>query len=158
MAQYARPSSDIAAGNWTASTGSDLYAMIDEVSASDSDYISGDETATTAEIALSAVTDPVSSASHTISVRARTVSGSGPGEKLDIDLVQGTTVIANAWINWNPNDSTFATETYTLLAAEADSITDYSDLRLRFIVDTLGINNYCCISLSVSFFYIAPAV
>jgi hypothetical protein len=34
----AHPISDVSAGSWTASTGSDLYAMIDEETASDSDY------------------------------------------------------------------------------------------------------------------------
>ena len=31
-AQYSRPTSDVSAGTWTASTGSDLYAMLDETS------------------------------------------------------------------------------------------------------------------------------
>jgi hypothetical protein len=30
MTQYARPESDVAAGNWSPSSGSDLWAMIDE--------------------------------------------------------------------------------------------------------------------------------
>lgn len=34
-----RPTSDILTTGWTASTGSDLYAMVDESTASDSDYI-----------------------------------------------------------------------------------------------------------------------
>jgi hypothetical protein len=37
--QYGRPISDVAKGSWTASTGSDLYAMIDEEGVSDADYI-----------------------------------------------------------------------------------------------------------------------
>jgi hypothetical protein len=37
--QYARPISDIAANGWQASTGSDLYAMLDESTPNDADYI-----------------------------------------------------------------------------------------------------------------------
>lgn len=37
--QFARPTSDVAAGTWTPSAGSDLYAMVDETSANDSDYM-----------------------------------------------------------------------------------------------------------------------
>jgi hypothetical protein len=39
--QKARPVSDTAAGGWTASSGSDLFAMVDEATASDTDYITG---------------------------------------------------------------------------------------------------------------------
>ena len=35
-----RPESDISAGGWTASTGSDLFAMVDEETPNDGDYIS----------------------------------------------------------------------------------------------------------------------
>lgn len=37
--QFARPNRDAAAGGWTPSTGNDLWAMIDEVTPSDADYI-----------------------------------------------------------------------------------------------------------------------
>jgi len=35
------PVSDVAAGSWLPSSGSDLYAMVDETAYSDTDYISG---------------------------------------------------------------------------------------------------------------------
>lgn len=37
--QFARPDSDVADGAWTPSTGSDLYAVVDETSADDADYM-----------------------------------------------------------------------------------------------------------------------
>ena len=40
MTQYARPDADLETGDYQASAGSDFYAMIDEASADDSDYIS----------------------------------------------------------------------------------------------------------------------
>jgi len=39
LPQFARPVSDVSAGGWTPSSGSDLFAMVDEVTASDTDYI-----------------------------------------------------------------------------------------------------------------------
>ena len=38
--QVARPVADVSAGGWTPSTGSDLYATLDEIAASDADYSS----------------------------------------------------------------------------------------------------------------------
>ena len=64
MTQYARPGSDIALGSWSGS-----YTDIDETSASDTDYMSVAATGSTARVGLSTVTDPVSSANHTVSVR-----------------------------------------------------------------------------------------
>lgn len=37
--QFARPISDIDQGDWTPSIGSDLYAMVDEDTPDDADYI-----------------------------------------------------------------------------------------------------------------------
>jgi hypothetical protein len=38
--QYARPTFDVSAGTWTPSAGSDLWAMLDETSVSETDSIS----------------------------------------------------------------------------------------------------------------------
>ena len=41
MTQYARPDSDVSNnGSWDLSTGSDIFALIDESSTDDSDYVS----------------------------------------------------------------------------------------------------------------------
>lgn len=37
--QYAAPTSDVMVGGWTPSSGTALYAMVDETTADDSDYI-----------------------------------------------------------------------------------------------------------------------
>jgi hypothetical protein len=71
--QTAYPTSDVVQGLWLPSfTGSptELYAMLDEVSADDADYIyTGD--ATTARVALNSVTDPSSSSGHVVHYRCR---------------------------------------------------------------------------------------
>jgi len=72
VTQLAVPISDVSAGSWTPSTGTDLYATLDEATASDSDY---DQSATTPssdamEVRLTALTDPTSSTGHTVRYRA----------------------------------------------------------------------------------------
>jgi hypothetical protein len=84
-----RPDSDVAAGAWTPSTGSDLWAMIDEVSASDADYITT-STASTCEMTLTNTTFP-GTATEKLSYRASSVAGS----TLTVTLFQGATTIAS---------------------------------------------------------------
>ena len=70
MTQYARPDSDLVTGNWSPSTGSSLYAVIDEETAVDSDYISvtddGSGTLETCAVGLSSVSDPEVTTGHSV--------------------------------------------------------------------------------------------
>ena len=110
MAQFGRPISDISAGGWVPSSGGDLYAMLDEVSASDSDYIQGDSSDTAAEVLLSTVTDPVSSSGHILRFRAQSSGGGGAPERLDVELYEGTTLIVLAFNNQAINRNACALE------------------------------------------------
>lgn len=122
--QKLAPVSDVAAGSWTPSSGSDLYAMLDETSYSDTDYIAA-TSATTCTLALASGSDPSSSTGHIL--RYRLLSGSGT---VTVTLKQGTTTIAS----WGPHTLTGAAQDFaqTLTGGEADSITDYSALRVEF--------------------------
>ena len=122
--QYLAPVSDVAAGSWLPSTGTDLYAMLDESSYSDTDYIYA-TSATTATMAIASGGDPAVSTGHTL--RYRLLSGSG---KIAVTLKQSSTTIAS----WGPHTLTGAAQDFaqTLTAGEADSITDYSALRVEF--------------------------
>lgn len=71
-----RPSSDTSNSGWTASTGSDLYAMLDEVTASDSDYISATTVGATCEMALSSTSYP-GSATQALKYRGSSTTGNG---------------------------------------------------------------------------------
>lgn len=72
--QTARPTSDISAGAWTPSDGSDLFAMVDEASPSDTDYITSEATnEDTAVLALGALSTP-GAGTVTLSIRGRWVS------------------------------------------------------------------------------------
>lgn len=116
--------SDLSAGAWLPSAGSDLYAMLDEASADDADYIDAGS-ASTCTIALAAGTDPAVSDSHVL--RYRLLPGNG---NLAVALKQGTTTIAS----WGPHVlSNYAQDfAQTLSGTQADSITDYTALRVEF--------------------------
>ena len=137
MAQFARPDSDISVNGW-ATTATNLWEVIDEVSASDTDFITGSSTDGAAEVALSTVTDPAVGTGHTIRIRAQAVGGSGGPERVDVSIFEGTTLIVIAFNNLAVNRGAFQDETYTLSAAEANSIGDYADLRIRFDSLNLG--------------------
>lgn len=71
----ARPSADVSATGWTASTGSDLFAMIDEASASDADYITSPTITGSTAPATFTLAYPLNTGSWTLSVRAKTSTG-----------------------------------------------------------------------------------
>lgn len=121
--QLLRPTSDISAGAWTPSTGTDLFSMLDETPYNDADYIVT-SSASSSEVKLGFGFDPLSSTGHTIRYRAK---GNGT---LTVYLYQGTTLIAS---HVPTLTSGFQTFTFTLTSTEADSITSYTDLRLRFV-------------------------
>lgn len=124
-AQFLRPVSDISNTGWTPSSGSDLYAMLDESAYSDADYIVS-SSASTCEMRVTVGTDPVSSTGHIL--RYRLLAGTGT---ISAYLKQGSTTIAS----YGPHTLTGAAQDFaqTLSGGEADSITDYSDLRVVFI-------------------------
>ncbi len=121
--QLLAPASDISAGAWLPSTGTDLFAMIDESSASDADYDYTDSLSTM-EVKFAAGSDPSSSGGHVLRYRLR---GDGTTDAV-VTLKQGTTTIAT-WTETNVPTSATTFE-HTLSGAEADSITDYTNLRL----------------------------
>jgi hypothetical protein len=143
MTQYARPASDISnAGSWSPSTGTDLFAVIDEAATNDSDYVTVDGgmvgAAKTFEVALGAVTDPEVDTGHKLVVRANDAAGVGAVD-LTFILKQGSTTIASS--GTQTMSSAPANYTTTLSDAEAASITDYSDLRIHVSgVDNMGMD------------------
>tara|TARA_R110002020_G_scaffold362175_2_gene574562 strand:+ start:470 stop:1000 length:531 start_codon:yes stop_codon:yes gene_type:complete len=131
MTQYARPDADITSeGEWSgnAETGS-LYTEVDETSANDSDVMeAGDSgcSGTTIELRLSDVTDPQSASGHIVHWRARDDSNDS---ELTVKLMMGSTEIAS---QTNTLTGSFADYSDTLNSTQANNISDYTDLRLRF--------------------------
>ena len=149
MAQYGLPDSDVTidANFIQCAGGAGSFTFLDEGFGAGRGSGSGPDDDTTinkhvsegstafSEFGLSDVTDPVSSANHIIRARVRrntttqcTASSTGQQQDHTIVLMQGTTTIAT---NNQANVTTYVTQAYTLSGAEADSITDYSNLRLR---------------------------
>ena len=144
MAQFARPNEDeVNSGGtdaWAATSGSDLYAMIDETSFSDSDYISTSDSGSTAtyKVHLSSVTDPVSSSGHILRYRLKWADSSGMGVdqpdvhvKLMQDQSSGSAGAgACSQVVWskshtsssNTLGTSFSTEVVTLSTSQADAI------------------------------------
>jgi hypothetical protein len=123
-ATYARPASDITK-QWTPSSGTDHFAMIDEVTASDADYISATAAGQTTEVKLQAMTQPQAGTSVAIGYR---VQGITSGAGVTVSMVQGTTVIAT-----DTNRTSNGDYTLTVAPATWASVTDWTDIRLRFV-------------------------
>ena len=129
MAQFARPDADTSKGNWSASSGSNLYAMIDESSASDSDYMTVTDSGGSAEactIRLSDVDDPGGHSGHSVVVRAYTDSFYS-SVTLNVNLRDGSTSIKNE--DFSPSTS-FGNHTMSLSTTQAGNISDYTDLNV----------------------------
>ena len=136
MAQFARPDADITDGAWTAEGGpTDHFDCINEVSPSDTDFLEDAANNTTAEVGLTTITDPAVATGHIIHFRLQG-NGSGGPERCAVQLFEATT--QRATTGNRTSRAAWTTETYTLTAGEADSITDYADLRFKIVSSNLG--------------------
>lgn len=127
--RFARPTSDLVVGAWTPSTGADLFAMLDEETASDTDTIST-SSVSTCQLGLSAVTDPATSTGQVVTVRAK----SDFGNTLVVTLKQGGTTIATR--TFASLGASWADYQITLTGAECDAITDYAALSVTLEAQT----------------------
>lgn len=123
--QIARPIADLSNSGWVPSSGADLYPTIGETVRADATYIESSVVGALYECALTSIGDPNVSTGHLPTLVLSAPGGGG----VTVRLRQGTTTIA-AW-TYHPGPT--PTEyTPTLSGAEADSITDYTALRLQF--------------------------
>lgn len=144
MVQYFYPVSDIT--NQWASGG---WAQVDDNSDTDYAYTDDNPSNLVLEMALPSITDPGvagNGSNHFIIARGRLFDGgvpatsSGTGCSVLVELVQGTTVIAsntipfdNFFSQWYPNITML-----NLTAGQADSISDWADLRIRLTANGGG--------------------
>lgn len=121
---YSRPASDITT-QWTTSTGAAHYALIDETVASDADYIYATAAGQTDEVKLASMTAPQAGTSLAVNYRVQGIAG---GASVTVALVCNTTVIAT-------DTARTANGNYTLTvpAATWASVTDWTNMRLRFV-------------------------
>jgi hypothetical protein len=132
LGNFGRPASDVITG-WSG-TATPHWDKLDETVIDDSDSIrtgfaAGAETE---EIKLSPVAVPPSRTGHILRVRAATENSANT---LSYELRQGTTVIAST-AHSLPRLSNKSTDNFTLTTAQANAITDYSDLRVRLTANT----------------------
>jgi hypothetical protein len=143
MAQFGRPSTDTTRDNWVEDDGTttDIFDQIDESIADDADYIKTQLTPTSDVYVtkLTTLEDPISSSNHVVRFRYRKDAAGGDAIDLITQLRQGYvnegaqgTLIA-AQTNNDISGSGWVDGTFTLSGAEADAITDYTDLYLRFV-------------------------
>jgi len=143
MAQFGRPSTDTTLDTWVEDddTATAIFDQIDEVSSDDADYIKTELTPTNAVYVtkLTALEDPISSANHIVRFRYRKEATGGDIIGLVTELRQGYvsegsqgTLIATQ-TNADISGAAWVAGTFTLSGAEADAITDYTDLYLRFV-------------------------
>lgn len=126
---YSRPSSDITA-QWTSSTaGAPNYTMIDETTFDDNDYINSTAAAQTSEVGIQPMAAPVAGTNVSINYRVQGVSG---GSTVTVSLYCGGTLIKTDTTR-NANNTTPDYYTMTVTPAEWASVTDWSNMRIRFV-------------------------
>lgn len=125
--RYARPARDVSKGAWQASSGANLYAVLDESLLDLTDYMTA-STATTCEIGLGPVADPGTSSGQVVRYEAHAPDGGN----LMVTLKQGSAVIASRYHAALPVLATV--HELVLTPEQCDSITDYRDLRVEFAV------------------------
>lgn len=146
MAQFGRPAADTYNGDgWTEDDGTstDMWEEINETSASDTDYVRSALAPTNDAVvfALTTLEDPVSSANHVVRWRRGKDAAGGATITETLQLRQGYTnegsqgtLIATCVSAGTVPDS-FTDTSYTLSGAEADAITNYASLYLRFVAN-----------------------
>lgn len=142
MTQTARPISTISAGNWTPTGAPTLHEATDDVVANDlTDYAGVLETSSELfDVKFGPLSDPSLSTGHTFFIRFR----DDLGYSWNFTVLQGAIIIAG----WSDSSivSTFKDTSYTLTGAETDSITNYSDLRMRSNVVGAGFGIQCYVT------------
>jgi hypothetical protein len=121
---YARPASDITT-QWTPSTGTDHYALIDETTANDADYIYATAAGQTDEVRLASMSAPQAGTDLLINYRVQGIVGSA---SVTLSLVCNTTVHATDTARTANGDYTL-----TVPSGTWASVADWTNMRLRFV-------------------------
>jgi len=118
MAQFLRPTSDIFNNGWTYSTGSTAYVLLDEATASDSDYVAGTTTNKSLTMGLSGTSQPYASGDGTLRVRAKRTTTS---PTLSIQLFDSSGDAVGDSLSITAGSS-FATSTFTISATNLPNV------------------------------------
>jgi hypothetical protein len=125
---YSRPSSDITT-QWTPSSGTQHYSLINETTYNDANYIYATAAAQTDEVGLQAMSAPQAGTSVLVNYRVQGIVGSG---SVTASLYCGATLVKTDTTRTADNTSP-PYYTMTVTPAEWASVTNWSDMRLRFV-------------------------
>jgi hypothetical protein len=126
---YARPSSDVTT-QWTPSSGTSHFALIDEVTYNDADYIYATAAAQTDEVGLQAMSIPTAGTDVLVNYRVQGITGSG---SVTVSLYSGATLVKTDTTR-TANNTSPAYYTMTVTAAEWGAVAvNWSNMRLRFV-------------------------
>jgi len=142
MTQYGRPISDVTTTNWSPSTGTDLFAVLDEASYDDGDYaVAAANSVATLEVALTSSLNDPGSGTHIVRIRLK-VNATNKALAGTWELYQGSTQIFSESISNSTLTTSFAEYTHTLSAGEIAAISDWTDLRIRVSQTSATAGNY----------------
>ena len=113
-----RPTSDASNTGWAASTGSDLFAMLDEVTPNDADYIVATSLGAVCQVDLNPTVYP-GTAAQVLKFRAKSSTGHG----VIVRLKEGATTIRSMTQALTTSDTEYS---ITLTSGEIASITSGS--------------------------------
>ncbi|MEE9197949.1 MAG: LamG-like jellyroll fold domain-containing protein [bacterium] len=137
----AKPDQDITTANWTRSnSGIPFWDHVDDepISPGDGQLLSGTTIGANLELGLEDLADPLSSTGHILRVRADKLEIIAGLVVLTVEIVEGSTVRSTDTMTLTTTETTFVR---TLSAAEANSIGDYTNLRIRCRITTLTGDN-----------------
>ncbi len=133
------PDEDITVDDWGTAP---LWSKIDEGVPGDDATTSiatagGSGSTFECEVGLQDLADPLSSVNHDMNIRYRTDDPLTDGHTVSFRLYQGGTLIRSVSLNGDTGN-VWTTLLTTLTGGQADSITDYTDFRLRLRHSTPG--------------------
>jgi len=151
MVQTALPTATVS-NDWTVTGAASAHVAL--ASASDSSLVETNISSEMCRVNIASLTDPVSSTGHIIKFRAQATGSGGGAEKIQMRLYEGGTLRATS-SKISITRASFNAYTDTLDATEADSITDYTDLRIEIEADTVDTDEL--LEVSEIFFEIPDA-
>jgi hypothetical protein len=125
---YSRPNSDVTT-QWTPSTAGPHYSLINETTYNDSNYIYATAAAQTDEVGLQAMSTPTAGTNVLINYRVQGIVGSG---SVTVSLYSGATLVKTDTTR-TANNTSPAYYTMTVTPAEWASVSNWSNMRLRFV-------------------------
>jgi hypothetical protein len=139
--RFAKPDADVSdSGSWgPVGAVGDLWPLMNEKSPIDTTYASDNPAGVDdfLEEGLANITAPSVNTGHIVRVRYRKSGVTTKDVEAHVELRQGAVVIAESTPRTLTVSGTWVDEVLELTTGEAGNITDYDDLRIRVVIDSL---------------------